>query len=278
MTLRLLVLSDLHLEIGPLELPDPGAFDVAILAGDIDCHPDALAAWVRASSVLRRAAAVLLVPGNHEYYDAEFHARAAALRAVAAAGGAPPLRLLDEGEALIGGVRFLGCTLWTDFMLPIDTPAGPQVDRQRGLDSARQLMADYRAIALRAPGDDGSTALRRLQPEDTLALHQRQRAWLAAALAQPHAGATVVVTHHAPHRGSLAPRYAANWVSTAYLNELPPAFFEVPQLWVHGHTHSSHDYRVGRCRVLCNPRGYDPRGRGRPENAAFDPRLVVEAG
>jgi hypothetical protein len=73
----------------------------------------------------------------------------------------------------------------------------------------------------------------------------------------------------------MAPRFAADWISTAYLSELPAEFFDVPRLWVHGHTHSSHDYRVGRCRVVCNPRGYQAPGRAAPENTHFDPGLVV---
>ncbi|WP_436316973.1 hypothetical protein [Variovorax sp. LjRoot84] len=63
-------------------------------------------------------------------------------------------------------------------------------------------------------------------------------------------------THHPPHHGSLAQHYAEDWVSGAFVIELPEAFFDVPVLWVHGHTHQSFDYRVGSCRVLCNPRGY----------------------
>ena len=86
----------------------------------------------------------------------------------------------------------------------------------------------------------------------------------------------MVLTHHGPHRGSLVPRFAADWVSTAYLNELPDEFFAVPRLWLHGHTHASSDYRVGPCRIVCNPRGYQPRGVPRPENPQFDPGRVVQ--
>jgi len=43
-----------------------------------------------------------------------------------------------------------------------------------------------------------------------------------------------------------------------------------PDLWVHGHVHDSFDYRVGRTRVLCNPRGCGD------ENRDFNPGLVVE--
>ncbi len=278
LTMRVLVLSDLHLEVAPLALPDPGPFDVAVLAGDIHCRPHAIAGWVRGCPVLRRARAVLLVPGNHEYYDGELLARAAELRCAAAAVHAPPLRLLNEGAVVIDGVRFVGCTLWTDFGLRIDTADGPRSDRERALAAARQRVVDYRAITLRDSAGGDAAAARRLQPEDTIALHARQRAWLAAGLARPHAGATVVVTHHGPHRGSLAPRYAADWVSAAFVSELPDSFFAVPALWVHGHTHCSRDYRVGRCRVVCNPRGYHPPGRSGPENPDFDPARVIELG
>ena len=132
-------------------------------------------------------------------------------------------------------------------------------------------MADYRTIGWldEAAAPDGM-ALRKLTPYDTLRLHRTQRAWLDAALAEPFDGSTVVVTHHGPHRGSLAPRFAADWVSTGYLSELPLHFFDVPVLWVHGHTHTSHDYQVGGCRVLCNPRGYQWPGQALPENEAFD--------
>ena len=184
--------------------------------------------------------------------------------------GMPSLHLLDAAQVVIDGVRFLGCTLWTDFALRIDTPQGPRSDPARGIAVAQQVMADYRCIGWQ----EGGTT-RRLTPQDTLHLHCRQRAWLQQRLDESFDGPTVVVTHHGPHRGSLAPRFAADWVSTAYLSELPASFFEVPVLWLHGHTHSSHDYRVGRCRIVCNPRGYQTAAMPRPENPRFDPTLVV---
>lgn len=96
---------------------------------------------------------------------------------------------------------------------------------------------------------------RRLTPEDTRALHMSDRAWLAQKLAEPFAGPTVVVTHHAPHRNSLAPHYQSDWLSPAFVSELPDSFFEVPSLWVHGHLYESHDYRVGNCRECATREG-----------------------
>jgi Icc-related predicted phosphoesterase len=270
---RLLLLSDLHLELSNLRLADDLQFDVAVLAGDIVCPGHRLREWIAATPVLRRARAVVAVAGNHEYYDSVLQHEARAMRQAAQALAAPPLHCLDGEAVVIDGVRFLGCTLWTDFALRIDTNAGARSDVQRGIGAALQRMADYRCIGW---ADAGVGRPRRLTPQDTQRLHLTQRAWLARQLAEPFAGATVVVTHHGPHRGSLAPRYAADWVSAAYLSELPVSFFEAPALWLHGHTHSSHDYRVGGCRIVCNPRGYQTAAMPLPENLGFQADKVVD--
>jgi len=269
---KLLLLSDLHLELSDLAVPEDIDFDVAVLAGDILWPGERLAEWLARSPALRRAQAVVAVSGNHEYFDRVMQPQAAALQQAAMASATPPLHLLDCGELRLGGVRFLGCTLWTDFELRIDTPAGPVSDRARGIAAAARVMADYRCIGWQVGGEEVE---RRLTPQDTISLHRQQRAWLQRRLAEPFDGPTVVVTHHGPHRRSLAPRFAADWVSAAYLSELPIEFFEVPVLWVHGHTHSSHDYRVHRCRVVCNPRGYQTLKMPLPENPAFRADLVV---
>jgi hypothetical protein len=40
----------------------------------------------------------------------------------------------------------------------------------------------------------------------------------------------------------------------------------------HGHTHSSFRYKIGECRVVCNPRGYFPM----EINPNFDPNFEIE--
>ena len=137
-------------------------------------------------------------------------------------------------------------------------------------------MPDYACIRvidpMAAAGSGRAMRGRLLKTADVMALHQAQLTWLDEAFD----GSTVVVTHHAPHRRSLHRRYEGDLLSTAFVNELPSRYFEVPDLWVHGHTHESFDYRVGQCRVLCNPRGYVV-GRSRG-NRRFNSGLVVELG
>jgi 3',5'-cyclic AMP phosphodiesterase CpdA len=271
--MKLLVLSDLHLECADLRLPDSTEFDVAILAGDIVNPGFGLSAWVRASPAAAGPPSSLSV-ATTSTTTASCNTRPRRRRGRTRTAS-PPLHLLDCDQVVVDGVRFLGYPV--DRLRAAHRYPEAALRPQRGIAVAPRHGRLPRWVARRGSGV-GRAAPRKLTPYDTLRLHRAQRAWLEAALAQPFDGSTVVVTHHGPHRASLAPRFAADWVSTAYLSELPMHFFEVPALWVHGHTHTSHDYCVGGCRVVCNPRGYATRGRATPENPAFDPARVLRLG
>jgi predicted phosphodiesterase len=77
----------------------------------------------------------------------------------------------------------------------------------------------------------------------------------------------VVVTHHLPSGHSVSPDYAAAPSNPAFVSNLDELLIGA-DLWVHGHTHSSHDYFASGCRVVCNPRGY-PMRTGGFENPRF---------
>jgi predicted phosphodiesterase len=251
--MRLNVLSDLHLSRGPLAIPDTDA-DVVVLAGDIARPKDAIA-WAS-----RFAKPVLYVPGNHEFYGGSIEGTVAELRRLCAGTG---IRLLDDEELVLGGVRFLGTTLWTDFML-----FGEGEKRAAAMREAQRFMRDFSAIRL---GDAPFT------PQVSAALFARHAGWLAARLAQPHAGPTVVITHHAPSRLSIHPRFAGSLLNACFVSDAQAlAGAERACLWIHGHTHDSFDYQLNGTRVLCNPRGYAKDGVN--ENPAFNPYLVVETG
>src|SRR5262245_13108491 len=224
--MRIRLLSDLHLELAPFE-PPPADADLVILAGDI--HNGAAGIeWARRHF----AGPVIYVAGNHEPYDGEFHATQAALRAAAAAHD---VTFLDCREHAIEGVRFLGCTLWTDYALQ-----GEEA-RCLTLDKYAAWLADYRAIRW---GE------RLFVAEDSIALHATERAWLAGRLGAPFPGPTVVVTHHAPHPGSVAPQYAGHPLNPAFVTNLEHLMGRA-RLWIHGHTHRACDYAVRGTRVLC---------------------------
>ena len=250
--MRIRVLSDLHLEFQDWT-PPPAPAEVVVLAGDIHVGVAGVI-WGRKHFA---QAQIIYVPGNHEFFGGEMGVTLRQLRRVAAVHD---VHLLDGGAATIDGVRFLGATLWTDFEF-YGTEA-PMI--ARAFANARQGMVDYRAIRLLGSG--------LLRPQDTLAIHQRQVAWLAQQLAQPFAGATVVITHHLPHARSVHAKYAGDLLNPAFASDLSVLVREPVQLWIHGHTHESMAYEINGTRVVCNPRGYLPQ----QPNPAFKPGLVVK--
>jgi hypothetical protein len=84
-----------------------------------------------------------------------------------------------------------------------------------------------------------------------------------------------VITHHAPSRHSIHPRFADSLLNACFVSDAAHLLgADRVSLWIHGHTHDSFDHRVNGTRVVCNPRGY-ARG-GVNENPAFDPHFSVE--
>lgn len=70
----------------------------------------------------------------------------------------------------------------------------------------------------------------------------------------------VVVTHTAPCKETLDPRYEGHYSNCYYFNpDMGPVMEEYKDIiscWCHGHTHSFADKIVNGVRVVCNPRGY----------------------
>lgn len=262
--MKLLILSDLHLESAAYDLPAGLAFDAIVLAGDI-CDSGVQSVLWAARPEFNQGKPVFFVPGNHEFYS---RSMAYTFMAMQEAAEGTLVQIMDRKAVILDGVRLLGCTLWTDFNLGIGN--SQESDPAKAMAEAQLYLMDYREIM---PYFDD---FKFLKPQDTRDFHNTQRHWLLSNLKQPFEGKTVVITHHAPHRASLAEKYASDWCSPAYISELPDMAFQVPTLWVHGHTHTPFDYTVGSCRVVCNPRGYRSMRTGRFEVTGFNPALIIE--
>jgi hypothetical protein len=254
--MKINILSDLHLGQGALAHPGNDA-DLVILAGDI-ARPQPALAWAA-----QRGKPTLYVAGNHEFYG---NSLAATRRALKDGSAGTPVRVLDDEEVVIDGVRFLGSTLWTDFRLLGD--GEPRVAAQ---EAAQGFMRDFSRIFI----DEGMQ--QPLTPRYSAGLFDVHAAWLAQRLARPHDGPTVVITHHAPSPSSIHARFAGSPVNAAFVSNVEALMgADRVQLWIHGHTHDSFDYDVKGPRVVCNPRGYARDGID--ENPLFDPDFVVHIG
>ena len=259
---RLWVFSDLHQDWpentwDPTAHAPPGGFDVAVVAGDVHMPITRALGWL---AERLPGVPLVYVPGNHDFWWDRGEERytladqMARGREIAARHG---IHLLTDDAVTIGGARFAGGTLWTDFRLGSTSLTQAMRSAQ-----GREGMVDYRRIRT------GPRSRDRIEPEDILALHRHTRAFLDATLDTPHDGPTVIVTHHAPHPDSLPdPHGPLRWCDASDLRELIHA--RGPDLWVHGHIHHAADYRAGPTRIVCNPRGHAD------ESSEFDARKIV---
>jgi predicted phosphodiesterase len=238
-----------------MEPPQTDA-DIVILAGDLS-RPAAAAKWARG---FRQP--VLYVPGNHEFYGSSVEDTPAELHRLCDGSN---VHVLDNETYEQDGVRFLGSTLWTDFLIN-----GAGEAEATAMAKAGEFMKDFKIVEIQTPA-----GARILTPQDTTRIFAQDAAWLQQRLDEPYAGTTVVITHHAPSPQSIHPRFAGSPFNAGFVSDLEHLMgAQRVKLWIHGHTHDSFDYQVNGTRVLCNPRGYVKNGK--QENPAFQPELVVE--
>jgi predicted phosphodiesterase len=259
--MKIQILSDLHVEFSQFIFQSAGA-DVIVLAGDIG--KGALGIQWAEALLDKTGAIVLFVNGNHEYYGQDLDSFITDMREycdkVAANRGERRLYFMENNELVIQGVRFLGATMWMDFML------FGREKRRWCLEEAR-FLNDFRLIRK----DHG---LRRFSTHDAIELHRQSLKWLTARLDTSFDGPTVVVTHHLPSFESVANRYSDDLFTACFASRLDHLFGKM-DIWIHGHTHDTFDYVKNGTRVICNPRGYS-RYEEDIENYGFDPKLTVE--
>jgi hypothetical protein len=164
-----------------------------------------------------------------------------------------------SGERL----RFLGTVRWSDF----DAFGSP--GRERALRAGAYFQRVMGATIDGKPFDANAVRAAALGCRD----------WLATALAAPAGDwdRTIVVTHFAPSLRSADPRYGP-LPSTASFCNADDALLPSATLWLHGHLHCRHDYRVmhadGRStRVVSQARGLAAKG----ETEGFDAGFLIDA-
>lgn len=274
--MKIQLLSDLHLEAHPhwTPTPAPGA-DLLVLAGDIGSYQqggqltDQDFGLARFSPLEGWPTPVLFVPGNHEYDALDFDDAHQRLQDTCARLG---LIWLERESVEIGGVRFVGTTLWSDFDALTPPATAKPVPGTNLL--AQQLKA--REKAYRAANFYLRKTLGTRAGQPWLAEQVRSQAlvcqdWLRATLSTSFAGPTVVVTHFAPSLHSADPRYGLTPGTAGFCNALDDLLPQA-RVWLHGHLHAPSDYWHQGCRVVANPLGYARKN----EQTLFKPQCLIE--
>lgn len=237
--MRLAVYSDLHLNCNQWSEPDVRDADLVIIPGDIQDGPGGITEVTR-----RLKRPVITVLGNHDFADLDIDEAEDRFRAEAAEANSTLLaRDVLETEDGKGPIRLIGCTLWTDFACMTDNG----VSAEDVMTLVRDWSSDYTDITRQG---------RPLSPADFVALFEQDRDWLEKELTKPFDGRTVVITHHGPSRRSIHPKYAESRYVPYYVADMEGLIMRAqPALWIHGHTHMSVDYNIGRTRIFANQLG-----------------------
>ena len=264
--MRIRVCSDLHLECNEdgHGVPDLGEGEVLILGGDILCarhfkkdgklhkvYDDFL------QKCVKNFDEVLYINGNHEYYGYNYEGTHNVLKENLPEG----IHFMDDSVVKIQDWNFIGATLWTDF----------RKENPLEMMEAQRHLNDYKTIRI------GSN-YRKLRPDDTLEFHKKSKQFLLDTLPMFENQKVWVLTHHSPSHQSIHPKYRMETTNGSYASDLDDLILSHPQIkyFSHGHTHSSFNYLIGECRVICNPRGYWNGYNTSGLNLDFDPNLTIE--
>jgi len=247
--MRIKIISDLHQEFGISNLDFSNA-DVVILAGDTNLGIKGIE-WAKQHI---KDSQVIYLLGNHEYYKGSYPKT---LNQVIEASLNSNVTVLENKRVEIGGIRFHGATLWTDFSL-FGSPVEYGIICQGQMNDYRQIRRD--------------PSYSKLRSVDTFKIHQISKKWLQESLEESIGYKNIVITHHAPSIKSVPDLYQNDPISSAYASNLEDMILKYqPLYWVHGHIHTPVRYHIGKTEVICNPHGYiDEKYNG------YDKNLIIE--
>jgi predicted phosphodiesterase len=229
--------------------------DLIILAGDIDLGSKGVE-WAAMEADIQ-GKDCLYIAGNHEFYHREY---AQTLSEMREASVGTRVHFLENDSIVINDVRFLGCTLWTDY----------QIFSKASQDESMRLLGmslnDHLLIRMMIDTDE-----RKFSPEDALKIHVDSVKWIKEELAKPFDGKTVVITHHGPSPRCAHHRYGIDKISPGFISNLEYLMGTNVDMWIYGHTHSCADVVIKGTRVVSNQLGYP-----REDVSGFNEQLVLK--
>jgi predicted phosphohydrolase len=247
--MKISIASDLHLDtynqIDPFNFrkmfANTSKADLLILAGDISEFRFFSYFINMFDFLVSEYDNVIIIKGNHEHYNSSsFQVLDQEIEAFFESY--PTIHFLNKQKISLGGINFIGATLWTD------------MNNRNPLycESIRYFMNDFKQIK-------DSETFSKITPEATVIEHLISKKYIVESLSSD--SKNVVITHHSPSNRSWKmihdeydPKYD---FMGAYCSNLDEMIEELPiDLWIHGHIHEGVDYMISTTRVVCNPSGY----------------------
>jgi len=269
------ILSDIHLEFWseltsikklPPPLNDlPVSAPVLALLGDIGI-PSLPLYLDFITDVSKKFQLVLIVSGNHEYYNGQIEVVNQLITDIA--NSFQNVKYLQRSSFEFNNILFLGATLWTEI------PTTPE----SVYNTYWRCINDYRSIKIIDPENQ---KVKLLEPKDSTAIHYGDKAWLQEQLinAEKEGKKVCVLTHHCPigfNTRCLKMRTEDNvleFLDYTDLREFISQFTENILVWGFGHTHHCSSQIFGKTQIVSNCLGYVRMGESDP---SFDPKFSVD--
>lgn len=266
--MKIRIISDLHLDINdknPFELSDTETFTV--ICGDISGYFEKTSDWL--NKYIKNG---VFVSGNHVVYNESNHSLQYFINQFEQAYPlSASVSYLNNNYKIVNDIVFVGGTLWTDYKL-LDKNA-PDLYMMY----ASGLLNDFNWGKFNSnfnEDKEDEKYLRELSPTDCAEMFEQTIAAIDNVCKKFPDKKIVVVTHHAPSILSIQQENKTKISSPCFASNLEEFILNHTniKLWCHGHIHQASDYKIGDCRIVCNPRGYAKYG----EDSNFNPDLVVE--
>lgn len=240
--MRLAVFSDIHLEAkGDNNWKmKQGEVDIVILAGDIHTKARGVE-WAKKTF----SCPVIYVPGNHEGWGGHWENTIDKMKKKALGSH---VHVLNNESIVLGGVRFIGSTLWTSFeAMGRDRRQEAMIAAGNGRDVYSKGLRDYRHIR--------TAGYRRIKTSDVYRWHCESKSYIERELSENFDGPSIVISHHAPLKKNEL--YGVEWediLDAGYYSDMSGIIKKhEPRAWIFGHTHMPIHSMLEKTALISHP-------------------------
>lgn len=236
--MKIKLLSDLHAEfwktpterLNSLISNNIEGPDVLILAGDIAVGYENVLHVISHFVQSYKHTAIIFVPGNHEYYKQDFKELNKKWKSLECI---PGVYVLNPGTVTIGGVQFIGATLWPSFN------NNPLVEVM-----AQKRINDFKVI----------------KGFSTAKSTERHNLEVGFIKNTPRTGLyTVIITHFSPSLQLRLQTREPSPLDYYFHNDLDNYIRSLTKTtWFYGHTHDNLEAVIGDTPIISNAYGYYP--------------------
>lgn len=242
--MKIAIISDLHREFWELYIPHYNC-DVVVFAGDISSPiKQTMPFLVNYSKKFKGN--VIAVLGNHDFYGSNYED--ALKYAKDEASKVSNLFLLENDCCIIKDIKFIGCTLWTDFSLEYSEKHNlSYLDK---IQIAQNGVADFARIKTGA-NNKNFTGYKAIE------LFKNSCGYINNELQKKSKYKNIIVTHFSPDiecnspkniNSLLLPYFVANTKSITDNSNIAA--------WIYGHTHYSNKFNKFNINFIGNHMGY----------------------